>query len=117
MNLQPDIIACPNCKARNYSNQAVCFNCGAALPGGGTGPQYQQGQQPQPYPPPYPYPQKKGSGVGVAGGIGIGVIVGVLLVVLLCVGGVLFVLFSFGRAVTEIATITSNNYEAKTFDV
>jgi hypothetical protein len=38
------------------------------------------------------------------------------LIVLLCVGGVLFFFFSAGRAVTEIVGQTSSNYEAKTLN-
>jgi hypothetical protein len=48
----------------------------------------------------------------ILGGVGIGI----LLVVLLCVGAVLFGFFSFGRAVTEIVGQTSSSYEAKTIE-
>ena len=132
MSQEPPMITCPRCDTPNVLGAPTCRKCGTPLQAPTVPmqsapypPQYpQQPPPPQyPYPPPqyppayqqpYPYnPPKKSSSVGwIFGGIAIGI----LLVVLLCVGVFVFGFFSFGRAVTEIVGQTSSSYEAKTIE-
>lgn len=91
MNNETGIIRCPQCGTENYSNQPYCYKCKALLhapPGYAQGAP-EQGQQ-QYYPPPPqqqyyqqpPVAQKKSGCLPFLGGLGVGLI----LIVLVCVG-------------------------------